>query len=215
MALMRICSAPMLPDRPGHAWVGAIFSSPGSMACLRPGRRVRAFVLVELLVVMSLLGLIVVMAQMNLFGAFQRSSFKAQVQDFIATLHLAAAGAAERGHKYEVVIDFAEQSYLLRQITTSDLTEPVREEEIIAQGRFAENCRVSYVEFDDGDYTNDGRAKFRAGRAGWQYGGKIVFLDDSEQAYAVVVGRLTPMVYLVEGDPPLMKPKAKEELPFL
>jgi type II secretory pathway pseudopilin PulG len=49
-------------------------------------------VLVELLVVVSLLGLMVVMAQMNLFGAFQRSSFKAQVQDFISTLQLAAAG---------------------------------------------------------------------------------------------------------------------------
>jgi Tfp pilus assembly protein FimT len=210
-----ICSVPMLPERPGHAGAGVIFPSPGSAVPPEPGARVRAFVLVELLVAVALLGLIVIMAQMNLFGVLRRNSFKAQVQDFISLLHMAAAGAAERGHKYEVVIDFAEQTYLLRQITTSDLTEPVREEEIIAQGRFAENCRVSYVEFDDGDYTNDGKAKFRAGRAGWQYGGKIVFLDDSEQAYAVVVGRLTPMVYLIEGDPPLMKPKAKEELPFL
>jgi Tfp pilus assembly protein FimT len=204
----------MPTDRPGRAWTGALLSAPEPVVRLGSGVRLRAFVLVELLVVMALLGLIVMMAQMNLFGAFRRSSFKAQVQDFISVLHLAAAGAAESSRKYEVLIDFAEQSYLLRQITTSDLTEPVREEEIIAQGQFGDNCRVSYVEFDDGDYTNDGKAKFRAGRAGWQYGGKIVFLDESEQPYVVMVNRLTPMVYLVEGDPPLMKPKAKEEIPF-
>ncbi len=211
---MRICTAPTPPDRPPHAGASAIFSPFGPVVRRRLGARVRAFVLVELLVVMSLLGLIVVMAQMNLFGAFRRSSFRAQVQDFISTMHMAAAGAAESSRKYEVLIDFAEQSYLLRQITTSDLTEPVREEEVIAQGQFGDSCRVSYVEFDDGDFTNDGKAKFRAGRAGWQYGGKIVFLDESEQPYVVMVNRLTPMVYLIEGDPPLMKPKAKEEIPF-
>jgi Tfp pilus assembly protein FimT len=188
--------------------------APAPITRCGPGVRLHAFVLVELLVVMALLGLIVMMAQMNLFGVFRRSSFKTQVQDFISTMHMAATGAAESSRKYEVLIDFAEQSYLLRQITTTDLTEPVREEEVIATGQFGDNCRVSYVEFDDGDYTNDGKAKFRAGRAGWQYGGKIVFLDVSEQPYVVMVNRLTPMVYLVEGDPPLMKPKAKEEIPF-
>jgi prepilin-type N-terminal cleavage/methylation domain-containing protein len=211
---MRTCSAP-IPDRlPARPGTRAVFGSPVPAVRLRPGAGRRAFVLVELLVVMSLLGLLVMMAQMNLFGAFRRSSFHAQVQDFISTMHMAAAGAAESSRKYEVVIDFAEQHYLLRQITTSDLTQPVRAEEVIAQGRFGDNCRVSYVEFDDGSYTNDGKAKFRAGRAGWQYGGKVVFLDESEQPYAVVVHRLTPMVYLVEGDPSLMKPKAKEEVPF-
>jgi Tfp pilus assembly protein FimT len=209
---MRTCSAPMPTDRPGCERAIGYASAPA--AGRQRGVDVRAFVLVELLVVMALLGLIVMMAQMNLFGAFRRSSFRAQVQDFISTMHLAAAGAAESSRKYEVLIDFAEQSYLLRQITTSDLTQPVREEEIVAQGQFGDNCRVSYVEFDDGDYTNDGKAKFRAGRAGWQYGGKVVFLDESEQPYVVMVNRLTPMVYLVEGDPPLMKPKAKEEIPF-
>ena len=204
----------MPTDGPGRARAGAPLSVPEPVARLGSGVRLRAFVLVELLVVMALQGLIVMMAQMNLFGAFRRSSFRAQVQDFISTMRMAAAGAAESSRKYEVLIDFAEQSYLLRQITTSDLTEPVREEEIVASGQFGDNCRVSYVEFDDGDYTNDGKAKFRAGRAGWQYGGKVVFLDESEQPYVVMVNRLTPMVYLVEGDPPLMKPKAKEEIPF-
>jgi Tfp pilus assembly protein FimT len=212
---MRTCPVQMLaPDRAGPAATGAVFLRPGPGVRPCRGARVGAFVLVELLVVMALLGLLVMMAQMNLFGMAQRSSFQAQVQDFISTMHMAAAGAAQSSRKYEVVVDFAEQSYLLRQITTSDLALPVREEEVIAQGQFGDNCRVSYVEFDDGDYTNEGKAKFRAGRGGWQYGGKIVFLDVSEQPYAVTVNRLTPMVYLLEGDPPLMKPKAEEEIPF-
>jgi len=83
------------------------------------------------------------------------------------------------------------------------------------QGRFGKNCRLVFVEFDDGTYTNEGWAKFRAGHAGWNYGGKIVFIDDAEQPYAVLVNRLTPIIEVVTGDPPLMTPKAVEEVPFL
>ncbi len=31
----------------------------------------------------------------------------------------------------------------------------------------------------------------------------------------MIVNRVTPMIQLIEGDPPLMKPKTKEEVPFL
>lgn len=180
---------------------------------LAGGAPVAAFTLVELIVVLSILSLLVVLAQTNLFGTLRRQSFKAQVQDFISTMQMAASGAAESGRRYEVILDPTEQSYLLREITTSDLSE-VLEEEIITQGHFGSNCRLAYIEFDDGDYTNDSRAKFRIGRAGWTYGGKIVFLDESEQPYAVVVNRLTPVIRLTEGDPALMTPKGKEEVPF-
>ncbi len=168
----------------------------------------------ELIVVMSFLALLVLLAQVNLFGVLRRHTFRAQVQDFVSTMRMAAAGAAEGNRRYEVIIDLPEQSYLLREITSPDLDE-VLDEEIITQGWFGGNCRLVSVEFDDGTYTNKDRAKFRAGFAGWQYGGKVVFIDESEQPYAVVVSRLTPLVELVEGDPPLMTPKAKEEVPFL
>lgn len=182
---------------------------------LRPGGARRgAFTLVELIVVMSFVALLVLLAQVNLFGVLRRHTFRAQVQDFVSTMRMAAAGAAESNRRYEVILDPVEQSYLLREITTSDLTD-VLEEEIVTQGWFGDNCRLVSVEFDDGTYTNKDRAKFRAGHAGWQYGGKIVFIDESEQPYAVVVSRLTPVVELLEGDPPLMTPKAKEEVPFL
>jgi len=178
------------------------------------GARIAAFTLVELIVVLTFLSLMIMLSQTNLFATLRRQSFRLQVQDFVSTMRLAASAAAENGRRYEVILDPTEQSYLLREITSSDLSE-VLEEEIITQGAFGRNCRLSYIEFDDGDYTNDERAKFRIGRGGWTYGGKVVFLDESEQPYAVVVSRLNPLVELVEGDPALMKPKAKDEVPFL
>lgn len=182
----------------------------------RRGLRARAaaFTLVELIVVLTMLGLLVMLVQTNLFGVLRRQGFKSQVQDFVSTMQMAASSAAETGRRYEVIVDPSEQSYLLREITSSDLSE-VQEEEIITEGRFGSNCRLSYIEFDDGDYTNSERSKFRIGRAGWTYGGKVVFLDESEQPYAVIVNRLIPTVEVVVGDPSLMAPKAKDEVPFL
>ncbi|MFQ6034498.1 MAG: Tfp pilus assembly protein FimT/FimU [Sedimentisphaerales bacterium] len=167
----------------------------------------------ELIVVVLIISLFVLLAQMNLLGLLRKNTFKGQVQDFISTLQMAGRAAAESDRRYEVIVDLTEQSYLLRQITSPDLSE-VLEEEIITENDFSNNCRVAYVQFDDGDYTNDGRAKFRAGHAGWQYGGKIVLLDEKEQPYSVVVNRLNRIIELKEGDVELLVPKAKDEVPF-
>ena len=109
--------------------------------------------------------------------------------------------------------DLEEQAFLLRQITTPDLSE-VLEEEIIVEDRLSNNCRVVYVEFDDGEFTHEGRAKFRAGRSGWAFGGKIVLLDEKEKPYSVVINRLNRMITLQEGDVRLLEPKFKDELVF-
>jgi len=208
---MRTCSAP-------------IPKGVGSNRDGRSGVRVEAaaarhggFTLVELIVVVSILALLVLLAQMNLFGVLRRNQFRADVQEFVSAMQMAASAAAESERRYEVIVDIMEQGFLLREIGSSGLVEisDIPDEEIIMQGYFGENCQVVYVEFDDGDYTNESAAKFRAGHGGWQYGGKIVFLDESEQAHAVVVNRICPMVRLVQGDPPLMTPKAKDEVPFL
>jgi len=174
--------------------------------------RMRAFTLVEMIVVLSFLSLFILMAMVDLSGKLRRSTFEAQVQEFISAMQMAATGAAETGRRYEVIVDIGEQTYLLRQITGSNLAE-VLDEEIIVAGQFGDSCRVSYVEFDDAQYTNEGEAKFRVGHAGWMYGGKIVFQDEDEQSHTVAVSRLTPIVQLIVGDPELMRPKAKDEVP--
>lgn len=180
--------------------------------CSAPtANRIGGFTLIELIVVLSMLALFVLMAQVNLFGMLRRSTFKAQVQGFVSAMQMAASTAAETGRRYEVIVDVTEQTYLLRRISSSNLAE-VLDEEIVVDGHFGDSCRVSYVEFDDGTYANEGRAKFRAGHSGWQYGGKVVFLDESEQVHTVTVGRLTPIVQVLPGNPELMRPKAKEQV---
>jgi len=172
-----------------------------------------AFTLTELVVVILLVSLFVLVAQVHLFGLFKKHTFKAQLQQFISTMQMAASASAESDRRYEVIIDLTEQNYLLRQITSPDLSE-VLEEEIIVDNEFGDNCWVGYVEFDDGDYTNEGRAKFRTGHCGWQYGGKIVLLDEDERLYSVVVNRLNRIITLKEGDVELLVTKSENEIPF-
>jgi type II secretory pathway pseudopilin PulG len=175
--------------------------------------RFRGFTLAELVLVILMMSLFVVLAQANLFGLLGKNTFRAQVQELISTMRMAATAAAESDRRYEVIIDIAEQNFMLRQITSPDLSE-ILEEEIITYSGLGEKCRVVYVEFDDGDYTNEGIAKFRAGHAGWQYGGKIVLLDENEQPYSIVVNRLNRIIELRQGDVPLLVPKARDEVLF-
>ncbi|MCK4753394.1 MAG: prepilin-type N-terminal cleavage/methylation domain-containing protein [Planctomycetes bacterium] len=173
----------------------------------------RGFTLTELLVVVMMISLFVLMAVVNLYGLLERNTFRAQAHEFVSTMQMAVAAAAESDRKYEVIIDITGQNYILRQITSTKLS-VVLEEEIIVQNDYSENCRVAYVEFDDGEFTNESRAKFRASRSGWQYGGKIVLLDSHDKAYSVVVNRINRMVTLEEGEVALLTPKREDEVVY-
>jgi prepilin-type N-terminal cleavage/methylation domain-containing protein len=173
----------------------------------------RGFTLAELLVVLVVVSLFAALARVHLFGLLGKSTFKAQMQGFVSTMQMAARAGAESDRRYEVIIDIDEQSYLLREITNPDLSE-VLDEEIILQADLSRNCRVAYVQFDDAEYTSEGRAKFRAGRSGWAYGGKIVLFDKDEQPYTVMVNRLNRIVGLEPGDVMILEPRAKDDLPF-
>lgn len=177
--------------------------------------RARAFTLIEMVVVILVLSLFVLLTMMNLFGLLRKNTFKVQAHQFISTMQMAASAAAESDRRYEVIIDLTDQSYTLRQITSPDLSQ-VFEEEIIATNDFSVNCQVDYVLFDDLVETDADHqvAKFRAGHAGWQYGGKIVLLDEMEQPYSVIVSRMSRVITLKKGDVEFMLPKAKDELLF-
>ena len=95
------------------------------------------------------------------------------------------------------------------------------EEEIIIDRDFGDKCLAAYVLFDDIDfslegesYANEGKAMFRAGHAGWHYGGKIVLLDENEQPYSVVVNRMNRVVTLQMGDVELPVPRRTDEVLF-
>lgn len=210
---MRICTVPTPIDSASSISSRISRTKYASRDTLRCSR---AFTLTELVVVVLIVSLFVILAMMNLVGLLGRSSFKAQAQEFISTMQAAVSTAAASDRRYEVIIDLTEQSYMLRQITSTHLPSDVLEEEIIAENDFSDNCRASYVLFDDLDTTDEENTKafFRAGRAGWQYGGKIVLLDKNEQPYSVVVNRMNRIVTLKEGDVELLMPKAKDEVPF-
>jgi len=179
-----------------------------SMRCSRS-----AFTLTELIVVIVIIGLIVGMATLSLLGLVGRKTFKADVHEFVSAMQMAAAAAAQGDRRYEIIIDIGEQAYLLREISTADVF-AIYEEEIIIDNYFGPNCMVAYVEFDDGKWTNEGEAKFRAGHSGWQYGGKIVLLDNDEQPYTVVINRLNRMIVAKEGDLEILAPRSVEDVVF-
>ena len=195
--MMRICTVQM------H-----LFEGQRKVKCKYP-----AFTLTELVIVIVMVSLFVLLAQMHLFGLLRKSTFRSQVQDLVSTMQMAASAAAESNRRYEIIIDPTQQNYILREITSPELSQ-ILEEEIIVDNYLGENCRVVYVEFDDGEYINDGWAKFRAGHSGWQYGGKIVLLDEKEQPYSIVVNRMNRIVSLQKGDVALLEPKTREEMLF-
>jgi len=182
---------------------------PSSTSRARP----TAFTFTELIVVVVILGLLLLLAVPNIFGLLRQGTFKGEVQELVSAFQMAANAAAQSNKRYEVIIDLTEQRYTMRQITSPDLSQ-VLEEEIIVDRYLSDKCWVSYVMFDDGDYTNDAIAKFRAGHAGWQYGGKVVLLDEQDHPYSIVINRLNRVVELKKGDVPLLWPRAPEDVPF-
>jgi len=186
--------------------------SSDNMLSYRTDSKVRnAFTLAEMLVVMIILSLLLLLAQVNVFSMLGRHSFKSEVQLLVSTMQSAINVASQSDKRYEFIVDISEQSFLLREITTPDLAE-VLEEEIIINESLSPKCQIILVEFDDGDSTLDGKAKFRAGHAGWAYGGKIVLQDDHEQKYSIIVNRMNRIVTVKKGDYPLLKPIPKDEL---
>lgn len=186
-------------------------NAPDTRAITRNG-----FTMTELIVVVVMVSMFVLLAHLSLTSLFRKSTFKAQAQELVSTMQLAVTSAAESDRRYEVIINLIEQNYTLRQITSSYLPSDVMEEEIIIVNELSDNCRAVYVLFDDLIDTDENHqeALFRAGRAGWQNGGKIILLDEDENFYSIVINRMNRIVTLKEGDVELLMPKAEDEMRF-
>jgi hypothetical protein len=169
-------------------------------------RRPNAFVLAEMVMVLFIIGLFLSIAMMDMVSVLGRNTFKAQANGLVSTLQMAAAKAAESSRRYEIIIDFPTQSYMLREITSGDLGVEPLQEEIIRWHTFGKGVQVKYVQFDDWTNTAEGQAEFRAGHAGWQYGGKIVLVDENGSEYTIMVNRLSRTIELLNGDVEQLKP---------
>jgi prepilin-type N-terminal cleavage/methylation domain-containing protein len=175
--------------------------------------RLRAFTLAESMVVIVIVSLLITIAATNLRGVITKYSFKAKSQGLVAALEAASTSAGQSDKRYEIIIDIPQQNYIFREITSSDLSE-VLEEEIISQEDFGANCTASYILFDDGQFTNADRAKFRASRAGWQFGGVIGLYDSEGQPWSIVIDRLSNIVKLQQGEAQIAWPRSKDEMLF-
>jgi prepilin-type N-terminal cleavage/methylation domain-containing protein len=216
---MPTCTAPMLLifDKGMHVRIGKCSDALSRLPTCSSGHvRIRGFTLTELIVVVLMVGLFVLLAMANFSGVLVRSTFKAQAHELVSTMQSAVRAAAESGRRYGVIINIAEQSYTLREITSPELYGVPEEEEIIITNQLGQECRISYIQFDDWTGTDEEvfRVHFIAGPSGWQYGGKIVLLDRNEEPYSVVVNRISRIVTLEKGDVELLPPRTKDEVLF-
>jgi prepilin-type N-terminal cleavage/methylation domain-containing protein len=171
------------------------------------------FTFTELIIVITIVGLFAAMVQLNFFAVLKKNTFRGKVQDFISAMNMACRSAAQSDKKYEMIVDIDNQKYMLREITAGELYQTVSENVIIS-GQLGDNCIVDYIWYDDDTGTNEGKAFFPVNKNGWQYGGKIVFSDESGKTYSVVVNRINRTVELVKGDARLLTPKADYEISF-
>ncbi len=188
---------------------------------IRSIKKARGLVLTELIIVLSIIAMMVSITMLSLAGVFGRSEFEKRAYKLISVMKLAYNGAKTSERKYAVVFDLEERIYFLREFVTLDLMTLPEEEAIIETGYFDDDFQLDYIIFDDLDDTRDipdgeivTRVSFKAGRAGWQYGGKIVLADGNGNPYSIVLNRLTGNIRLIKGDAEFLTPVTGEELPF-
>jgi hypothetical protein len=172
-------------------------------------------VLAEVIMVLFIVAMFTMLAMINLSDVLSKNSFKSRAHDLVKLFQMAATSSGQTGRRYEIIIDFVQSSYTLREITTGLVAvEDIKEEEIIQTGQFSDRFQLSYVMFDDGDWTNEAPALFRVGKSGWQYGGKIVVADEDGREYSIVINRLSRMIGLFDGDVGILMPRSEDEMGF-
>ena len=180
------------------------------------------FVLIEMLMVVGLIGLMAVVATISFGAMWGNLRFKRQAEELVGVFQMAYNAAAENDRRYAVVLDFTEQSFVLREFKSLDLEMMDPDEAIIQTGYFSEALTVDYVVYDDlddtRDFENTTEARFLAGHSGWQYGGKVVLRDADGMPWTIVIHRFARPVELFKGEWDLeslgMLPQDAKDVPF-
>lgn len=181
-------------------------------------RPVAGFVLIEIMIVVGLMSLLLGIGIISVEAVWGNSRFKKQAQDLADVFQMAQDAAAQSDRNYMVFLSFDEQKYVLRQFASLDMDVIPEDEAIIRTGYFTDSFQLDYVLFDDlTDTRNEEKmqwAKFFVGRAGWQYGGKVVVLDEDGRSWSILISRMVSPVRLVEGDVDILLPQYPNEMRF-
>src|SRR3989304_6714716 len=109
-AMMPTCTVTMLFDKNVHKCVNTKMRTGNDVSIYSLIHsptywRIHGLTLTELIVVIVIISLFVFLAQVNLFGSLRKNTFRAQVQDLVSTIQMAAVAAAESNRRYELTID--------------------------------------------------------------------------------------------------------------
>lgn len=179
----------------------------------------KALVLIEMLMVVAMVALLTGIAMISFGAIWGNTQFKSRAEDLVNTFQMAYEAALQTDRRYAVILDRVENRYVLRQFETLDFSGLPDDEAIITTGRFDDNFQFDYVLYDDLEDTRESgqgftEARFYAGRAGWQFGGKVVLRDGKGNPWSILIHRLGKPVQLVEGDAEMLLPQAKENVVF-
>ncbi len=184
-------------------------------------RRRPGLVLVEMLMVLAIIAMLTSLAMLGISAMAGKSKFMRRAENLAGVFQSAYIAAQETDRRYAVVLNLAEQRWVLRQFLTLDLQTLSDEEAILRSGTFDEHFQLAYVVYDDLDDTRQmgedvTEARFYAGHGGWQFGGKVVILDGEGNPWTILVYRAGRPVQLFEGDIDVafLKPTPAAQLPF-
>ena len=169
-------------------------------------------VLIELIIAVAVIGLLTMLAFMNMTGMAGKSQFETKMQELINIMEMACESASRTDSRYEVVLDPTNQTYVLQEFVADESS--FTDDNIIETGEFDRGFWLSYVQFDDYEKTTEGVAIFRVGKAGYQYGGKVVVFDENANPYSIIISRIGCKVIFQKGDVDILVPKDKDEMPF-
>lgn len=175
-------------------------------------------VLIELVMVIGLIAMMAGITMVSFGALWGNLRFKRQAEELVNVFQMAQTAAAESDRRYAVILDFVEQGFVLREFKSLDLGTMDPDEAVIQTGTFNNALTLDYVLYDDLEDTRDmedvTEARFLAGKSGWQFGGKVVLLDEDGMPWTIVIHRFAKPPELFKGDIQIYLPQDRKNVPF-